>query len=470
MKRFQSAVQRMRAQASDDAGISIVEVVAAIMIFALLSIGLAQGLVTSVRLAGDQKHRITALSLAASDIDLVRGKTAFAIDSDDYDTEIDGTVYTITRSVEWVDANGNDVSCGTGSGTKLRVLRVNVDVTWAGQVRPISPVNFDTVVAPDGSLHDEDLAVLLISVNGADGTGVAGLDVALTATTSLPTGTIVPTPTKTNSHGCSYAIGVPPASYNVSVSKANYISSDQVATTVVKSITLAAGATASTNFVFDRAGSFPVTLVAPNGANPSPVKFATTAPITVSGGRGQQTVSRASVLALFPWLDGYSLIYGAYTPQSIDGAADPALNALDGCQSPNPSTWGAVVIDGTALNAGVTPSAVALPAQTAAMTALGVGYTQVKFANGYQTNRTVTAVTTAAPNSDVGDPGCGATLTYTFTGINEGDVLALPFGTWKLSSVTSSVDRLNEAKPLSNAAGYPMPGAKIVTLDPRLKS
>src|SRR5690606_7193678 len=104
-------LKRLRARTADDTGLSIVEVIAAVVVFMIISVGLAQGLVTSIRLAGDQKHRITALSLAASDIDTVRGETsAFNIDSDQYDVDVDGTDYTVTRAVEWVDANGNDVS------------------------------------------------------------------------------------------------------------------------------------------------------------------------------------------------------------------------------------------------------------------------------------------------------------------------------------------------------------------------
>lgn len=459
-------LKRKRAQAAADAGISIVEVIAAVMIFMILSVGLAQGLVTSIRLAGDQKHRITALSLAASDIDLVRGMTsAFDIDSDDYAVEVDGTTYEINRSAEWVDANGNDVSCGTGSGTALRVLRVNVDVTWAGQMRPISPVNFDTVVAPNGSLHDEDMAVLLISVRGAAGTGLSGIAVGLTATSTLPAGTVIPTPTSTNSEGCSYAVGVAPGSYDVSVAGSGYITSDQVPAPAKKAITVEAGDTKSLSFTFDRAGTFPLAFVAPNGTSFSGAKFPTVSEFTLLNSRGSSTAPRASSLSLFPWDEGYSIMFGKYTAQSIDGAADPVLDAKDGCQSPSPSAWGATDADGTLLGAGVTPTAVALPGQAAALTYIGAGLVEVQFASGYATNRTVTATTTDPDG--YGDPGCGKGLSYSFTNINSGDLLALPFGTWTLSSVTSSVNRVSAAIPRSNVASYMTPGPTIVTLDPR---
>jgi hypothetical protein len=455
------------AAARDDSGLSIIEIIAAIMIFMVISVGVAQGLVTVIRLAGDQQHRITALSLASSDVDLVRGQqSVFDIANATYDQTVDGIVYTVERSVEWVDANGNDVSCGTGTGAKLRVLRVNVDVTWGGQVKPISPVNFDTVVAPDGSLHDEDLAVLMISVRGADGNGVAGIPVTLTATSGLASGSTVPTPTTTNADGCSYAIGVPPANYTVSIAKAGYVSGDQLESPVSKSLTIAAGNTISTNFVFDNAAIFPVTYVAPNGATPSGTyRYPASIDYTASNSRGDKAVARngSASLKLFPWLDGYSIVYGTYIAQSIDGAADPALDAKDGCQSTNPATWGAQTIGSDDLVAGQPGIAVAAAGQTSPTVALPVGFVKVRLDSGYS-NRTVVATTTTPAN---GDPGCGTGLSYSFANVNDGDIIVLPFGTWQISS--TGTNRVKKAEVQSNAGSYPMTADRIVTLDPRAK-
>jgi hypothetical protein len=67
----------------------------------------------------------------------------------------------------------------------------------------------------------------------------------------------------------------------------------------------------------------------------------------------------------------------------------------------------------------------------------------------------------------VGDPGCGRGLSYSFTGVNDGDVLALPFGTWSFSSVSGGTNRVTLVVPLSNTAPYQTPGDTVVTLDPR---
>ena len=66
---MRTVARRLR---SEQAGISIIEVLVAALIFMIISVGIAQSMVSSIRFAGDQRHRVTALSLAAGDIDLVR--------------------------------------------------------------------------------------------------------------------------------------------------------------------------------------------------------------------------------------------------------------------------------------------------------------------------------------------------------------------------------------------------------------
>ena len=216
---------------STDSGISIIEVLVAALIFMIISIGVTQATVTSVRLAGDQKHRVTALSLAASEIDAVRS----VLDPFDVDTPaprvvtIDGTDYTITRDTSWVSASGTDIPCG-GAGTQnLQLKRVNVRVTWSGQLTSTQPVSSDTVLAPVGRINDPSLGTIMISAKKADGTGAANV----TATVSPVSGGAVALDTQppdTDTSGCTYALQVTPGTYTVALSEPNYIDITQAAT------------------------------------------------------------------------------------------------------------------------------------------------------------------------------------------------------------------------------------------------
>jgi len=131
-----------RTDEDPDAGFSIVEVLVATVIFMLLSIGIAQVTVTSIRLSGDQKHRVTALSLAAGEIDAVRAiRDPFKVTDDPQPAPvtIDGITYTITLVTEWVSGTGTDIPCGGAGTANLQVKRVNVSVTWTGELLPRTP-------------------------------------------------------------------------------------------------------------------------------------------------------------------------------------------------------------------------------------------------------------------------------------------------------------------------------------------
>ena len=126
---------RTRRETAPMTGFSIVEVLAATMIFMILSVGIAQATVTSIRLAGDQKHRVTALSLAAGEIDTVRAiGDPFKVLPDTSTSTIDGITYTINRAAEWVSGTGTDIPCGGAGTANLQVKRINVSVTWTGKL------------------------------------------------------------------------------------------------------------------------------------------------------------------------------------------------------------------------------------------------------------------------------------------------------------------------------------------------
>lgn len=233
-------------------------------------------------------------------------------------------------------------------------------------------------------------------------------------------------------------------------------------------MTILPGQSASEDFQFDQAGSVPISLVAPNGSTPSGTyRYPTTgADYTVVNGRGPNTVARAANLSLFPSVtDPYTIIFGSYKVQGIDGAADPLLKPNDGCQSTNPTMWGAMVLEGDSLAAGTAASVVSLPGQTAATAPVGVGYVKISTSSN---NRTVTAKTTNPANTPDGDPGCGDPITLTYTGVNNGDILVVPFSTWAFTSMSGSTNIVTKAEALSNVSNKHNLGSQTtVTVDPR---
>jgi prepilin-type N-terminal cleavage/methylation domain-containing protein len=114
---------------SADSGVSLIEVLVALLVFAIIASGIVAGMTTITRMTVDNRARVTAANLASQDIDLVRAiSDPFGIAGATSDIAVDGRTYHVKRSVSWVSKTGADVSCN--SSTNLLYLRVNVRVTW----------------------------------------------------------------------------------------------------------------------------------------------------------------------------------------------------------------------------------------------------------------------------------------------------------------------------------------------------
>jgi len=443
-----------RTDRDPDAGFSIVEVLVATLIFMLLSLGIAQATVTSIRLSGDQKHRVTALSLAAGEIDKVRAiGDPFNVDDATTTSAIDGITYKVVRVTQWVAADGTDIPCG-GSGTaNLQVKRINVSVTWTGQLGNTLPVKSDTVLAPVGRINDPTQGTIIIAATRADGSGSSGVTPTVTPVSGGAT-SLTTAPPATDSDGCSYALRVVPGVYKVALSKSNYVDITQSSNPSLN-VTVVAGSTVTAPFGYDLAANFNMTY-APG--KPAGTLFATNAEMSFVNTYGTSYVSGSPTTAsLYPWAAGYVPIAGHYiAPTQLS----------DGCRSVDPSEWPAGNISGGPdLAAGDHGAAVAAgPGASAAMT-LNMGLVTVNSSKSGSLS-----VTSATPISGWGDPGCGTSMTYNFGSINANTdtTIALPFGSWTASVATSwwVGPATVTVTPLSNVTPGLVSGTTFM-LDPR---
>ncbi len=454
-------MRRFARAARDESGISIVEVLVAALIFAIISVGVAQATVTAIRQSADQRARITALSLAASEIDKVRAYAdPFDVLSGDYDITIDGTEYTVERNTEWVTSSGLDIPCGAGGTGNMEYKRVNVRVTWDSRMGMTPPVSSDTVLAPDGRINDPARGTIMVSVRGAAGTGSAGVGVTITPV-SGGAAALDAQPAATNALGCTYALKVVPGTYNVTLSRSGYIATDQT-TSPVKSITVVAGGTVSVPFDYDRAATLGLVYGSSSGSN----RYATNNETTYLNTYGTFYVTgTSSTVKLYPF-GGYTAIAGHYVAPDADGTG--------GCRALDPSEWTAATVGGVALGNGVASAPiVADPGGTASDT-VRMGVVRV---NNVPRTSYVTAVSVATP-AVAGQPTCTAGMTYRFEreatsggGTSSRD-LVLPYGTWRLyygstsGSTTTAITAAN-IQPQTNLAPTGYVSAGTVTLDPR---
>lgn len=404
---------------NEDAGFTLIEVVVAMLVFAIIATGFLMTLTASMVTTRDTRTRIVAANLASQQIDLVRSLDVFEVTSSTRDITLNGDTFHVAVHASWATSSGTTATCESGGATgSLSYRQVTVEVTWDNMRAGTPPVYADTSIAPDSKITDPSLGTILVGVIDAAGAGVSGATVSLSPANGIASVT-------TDSDGCAYLLKVPPAtSYTVTVTKSGYVSDQQVSSPEA-AVSVVAGSTSRASFGYDKATTFTSTYA--GGAATLPTDL-TTSYISTYGGFqvAASTATNPKSVALFPVSSGYSVVAGAYV--------ETPGNATTSCLAPDPGQW---IADGTLL--GTRPDAVAgLPGSSVAVS-VATGVVTLSSPNG--SGRYVTAVYVGG---GAGDPGCGVGMTYTFGTVltsNAGTgsaTLALPYGTWKLYRGSSS--------------------------------
>jgi type II secretory pathway pseudopilin PulG len=427
--------------AEGEAGLSIIEIMVAMMVFAIIAVGVAFALTTSIKMTRDARSREVAANLAAQAIDLSRSiDDVFGIVNDTKSFTVDGVNFSVARSSGWVTAAGGDNACGT-AGSPLQYKHVNVQVTWGGMNETTPPVQADTLIAPNGRINDPSMGTILVSVTGATGEGIPGMVVSAAPAAVNPNGAqpVDPAPLPTDADGCSYVLKVAPGNYDITIAgpSGSYVSEDQ-AGTVTRTVGVAAGDSTSADAQFDLASTINATF-ASNSAIPD-IQFPSNldASFLSENGVNRQAVSvppsKVVSTQVHPFAGGYTVLAGAYVAP---------VGTADSCLSPDPAAWS------TPNAAGVVgrrqPAVASVPGGSAAVN-VPMGVVTV---NKLKKKDYITAVSVEG-DSSTGDPGCAVEMTYTFplevVGDNSPVAIALPYGTWNLYAGTLKGEKLSQIK------------------------
>jgi type II secretory pathway pseudopilin PulG len=404
----------VRRRPEGQGGYSVVELVAAVTIFALVFAAVSLGIGRALDLTRNNRNRTTAAYLAASELEEVRSRlfdqVALGRSVCSYQTPSPTcsvpSPYTVTRDVSWVAPAATSSSCNVpngSSGAALAYKRVNVQVTW-DDMRAVNPVSSQTLLTPPVGAYDPDDGHIAVRVFDRTAAPLAGQTVTLSgpATASQVS----------TADGCAFFAYLDPGTYTVSLNTAGHVGrqgdqpANQPAAVLASQIT-------TLQFDYDRAATLDVALLAPAGAE-IPSGIATTVansnltvgtksfPESSTGGGASRTIT-----PLFPFSSGYQVWAG----ECAD--ADPAAH-------PGGSRGAAL-----ASNPGVTTSG------NATLDAVDV---EVRSASGPVPGATITA-------THAGGTGCpsGVTLTSTATTDANGRLqLALPYGTWTVTATGGS--------------------------------
>ena len=459
MIRRLAAVLRPADPVDRDAGLSLVEVIVAMMVFAVVSVGVAYSITNALVITRENRARAIATNLAAQDVDLLRSvENVFDVTSKTWTTQVGGFSFTVARTAEWTDATTTSTACGTGTGT-LQYKAVQVSVTYEGMRTTAAPITSATVLAPNDRINDPAKGTIVVEVRGASGPGRAGVPVTIdTATPSR--GAVKPaSPPVTDGNGCSYSLRVEPGDYTVSVEAPGSLTPAQAVKGSQTPVTVEAGKTASASFSYDTAVS--IKAVPAQGVTPAPL-LPTNLDITFRNATRGDTVvaaSAASPAKLFPFGAGYSVMAGRHIDPTTEA------NVTRSCLSVDPAAWTTPAADG-AVGRELMPTG-GLPGASETV-GVPMGIVQL---SGLRGNTNVVAVQQKGLAN--GDPGCITGQEYSFTGVTDGRTLALPYGTWKFYKTTSFLgifsftDQVIPAADAARTRGVVDVAQRTVMLDPR---
>ncbi|WP_424980816.1 prepilin-type N-terminal cleavage/methylation domain-containing protein [Labedella phragmitis] len=437
-------------RASADDGLTLVELVVAMMVFAILSLGVAYSILATLQSTHDSRGRAAAANLAAQEIDFVRSVgDVFSISTAQPRTEMVGGIpYTVTRTTKWINTGLNSTDCGAGDGVLLH-QQVNVEVSW-GSGDAKRTVRSDTIIAPSSKINDETLGTVVVQVTRADGSGAEGITVSVTPSATPGTAATLTEPVPvTNSSGCSYALEVKPGNYDVTIQRTGYVSGTHQAISVQRDQAVVRGAATSVLFAYDQAIAITPALdrsASPNAIIPSGlgVSYVSTAGTYLSS-------SPQSTVRMFPAEAGYTVMAGTV---AIESGAATSCDAID------PSRWPpATGTDGVTKDGWVIP-----PTATArgTSTTVSVPVAVVRVTMPAGSTATVTAKS-IAPVAD--SPTCGTTMEYSLGSFSGFRDFVLPFGTWSVTTPSGTVGVIPGSAVAPLTGGFFNDG--VLTLDPR---
>ncbi len=217
-----SASARVRARASDERGISLVEVLVSALICALIATAVAMALMAGADTDADQRYRSQAAELAQQDQERLKGLSALQLtdlappNQENRTVTLNGIPYQITSTANFLNSTSG-AACGSSGAGAAAYYQVISQVTWGINHR--GPVTYASLITPPAG------GTLLTDV--VDQTGAALPGVGVTATEQAADGSDAASGT-TDSSGCAIFSGLDAGDYTLALSDPGYVTDDDV--------------------------------------------------------------------------------------------------------------------------------------------------------------------------------------------------------------------------------------------------
>lgn len=427
--KFKLRHTRCAARLHGEDGFTMVEMLAAILIFGLVITGVAVGMSSSLNLTRQNRNRSIAANVASQEMDSVR-----SLEFDDLDqltqavqpivstTTVGGVNYTVSRYARWIYKSETGATAGPcqvppTTANPLAYVAVTASISWAA-MNGVQPVTSSTVVTPPVGIYDQTDGHIAVTVLTRSGAPRSGVNVSISSTGVSDSAT-------TSSDGCAFFAFQPVGAYAVALSSATGMVDGQGSAAPSQTVTVKAASTSSVQFLYDTAGTATITLAGNGGYTvPSSVPISLGNTHLLPGGYMVFTGSGSprTLNNLFPYVDGF----GAWAGSCSD--ADPqGINPLG-----SPYYTGAS--RSTLLAFPANPPYTA--SGTVTLPALQV---TVKKGATLKSGYAVTAVH-VVPSGATSDPGCASGETYAVGTSNTSGIAnqALPFGTWAITATSGA--------------------------------
>jgi prepilin-type N-terminal cleavage/methylation domain-containing protein len=405
--RMSESFARLRREGKAEDGLSLVELLVAISVFALVMTAVIATLGGALTLTRNNKSRAVAANLAAQEMDVVRAAsfTALAAGNVTSSQTVDNVKYTIDRDSEWLTSASTSSPCDSASGSSLSFLRVTVSVSWP-QMAGTKPVTTQTIVTPPVGAYDPNTGHIAVKLRDRDAQPLENYLVTSVGASGTRTAL-------TDAAGCAFFAFEPVGDYTVSLSTAGYVDGQGVSNPS-QTVSVVLGAIVSLAFDYDQSASIQLTMSGSgSGTLPAaglPVSLANTHYLPL----GQKVFAAApgptrTLANLFPYSDGYDRWVGSCADADPEGQKP----ANGGPFYPGASRDATVAADPGAISSS---SIVVQSVKVHVQRSTGVA----------RVGATVVAVHAA-------DNGCASGMSITFATTTDalGDTYGLlPFGLW----------------------------------------
>jgi prepilin-type N-terminal cleavage/methylation domain-containing protein len=326
------AALRRATRGRPDEGLTMVELLMAIVIFGIAATAIMGGFLTALKSTRADRNRIQASSLAAREIEITRNEFFASpagpanLSAADYlvnphplpggtagaALRVDNAPYTVVRNVEPLIAGTGVSPCNGGSAVKYPQFQVNVTVTWPS-MGGVKPVTNTTILTPPKGTISTTLGYATVKVVDSSGAPSSGRTVTMTG----PGGTDTD---NTGSDGCAVFPEATPGTYTASLNDLNYVDFYGSQTPSKSGAVTTGGLLQMVPFNYDKKARLDVTLSTdPTYALPTgygtikpTVVLSNTAllplqvkPVVLSGANG------GSIDGLYPFTDGYGAWVGS---------------------------------------------------------------------------------------------------------------------------------------------------------------